>query len=103
MPGGNSPRAFGDGIILPALISVRNSANNNATFSLYQEHGRADELTWEKGNDDGFLRMNKGTAPHLDIECVTMSPVLCQEGTAMSQQHTDNAHNSPIVTGTIEL
>src|SRR5215510_3437455 len=31
-----------------------------------------------------------------------MSPVICQEGTAMSQQYTDNVHNSPVVTGTIE-
>jgi len=31
-----------------------------------------------------------------------MSPVICQEGAAMSQQHTDSVHNSPIVTGTIE-
>jgi hypothetical protein len=31
-----------------------------------------------------------------------MSPVICQEGTAMSQQHTDSVHTSPIVTGTIE-
>ena len=44
--------------------------------------------------------MNEGPAPHLDAECATMSPVLCQEGTAMSQQHTDSVHNSPIVTGT---
>jgi hypothetical protein len=31
-----------------------------------------------------------------------MSPVICQEGTDMSQQHTDSVHTSPIVTGTIE-
>jgi uncharacterized protein (DUF433 family) len=46
--------------------------------------------------------MQAGMAPHLDAECTPMSPVICQEGTDMSQQHTDSVHTSPIVTGTIE-
>src|SRR5215813_15011966 len=89
MPGGNSPRTFGDGIILPALILVRNSAYNNATFPLYQEHKLVDALAREKGNDDGLQTVNEVLAPHPDAECVTMSPIICQDGTAMSQQHTD--------------
>jgi hypothetical protein len=44
--------------------------------------------------------MHEGMAPHLDAECTPMSPVIGQEGTAMSQQHTDSVHTSPIVTGT---
>jgi hypothetical protein len=41
-------------------------------------------------------------APHPDAECTPMSPVIGQEGTTTSQQHTDSVHTSPIVTGTIE-
>ena len=44
----------------------------------------------------------KGTAPHLDFQCATMSPVLSQEGTPIRQQPTGSVHTSPIVTGTIE-
>src|SRR6266704_3395467 len=102
MPGGNSPRALGDGIILPALIFVRNSANDDTTFLLYQEHELIDEFAWEKGNDDRLPTVNEVLAPHPDAECATMSPILWQKGTAMSQQHTDSVHNSPIVAGTIE-
>ena len=74
MPGGNSPRAFGDGIILPALIFVRNSANDNTTFLLYQELGLVDELAWEKGNDEVLPTVHEVLTPHPDAECATMSP-----------------------------
>ena len=54
------------------------------------------------GNDDGLPTVNKGLPPHSEAECAPVSPIICQEGTAMNQQHTDSVHNSLIVTGTIE-